>query len=293
MLMINKIGIVGSGIMGQGISQVFLRNNYHVMLIDISDEILKNSRENIINGKYGLNKLVEKNIISNDDVKKIMDNLETSVNYEDLKSCDLIIEAAPEIKNLKINILENIEKNCNEETIIASNTAGIMISELSSKVKNKSRVVGMHWFNPAPLMKLIEIVKTSFVSDETINSIIDLSRKLGKEPVIVKDYPGFFTTNFVQSWLFESIRLYEKGIASIEDIDKMVKLGFGFPMGPFELMDIIGIDTVNEIGDYLYSETGEIEKISPSILKEMFYSGYYGNKKIKKNSNGGWYDLKK
>ncbi len=291
--MANKIGIVGSGIMGQGITQVFLRNNYHVTLIDISDEILKSSRENIINGKYGLNKLVEKNIISNNDVNKMMDNLETSVNYENLRGCGLIIEAAPEIKNLKISILENIEKNCNKNAIIASNTSGIMISELSSKVKNKSRVIGMHWFNPAPLMKLVEIVKTSFVSEETVNFIIDLSKKLGKEPVVVRDYPGFFTTNFVQSWLFESIRLYEKGIASIEDIDKMAKLGFGFPMGPFELMDIIGIDTVNEIGDYLYSETGEMGKISPPILKEMFYSGYYGNKKIKKNSNGGWYDLNK
>jgi len=151
----------------------------------------------------------------------------------------------------------------------------------------------MHWFNPAPVMKLIEIVKTNFTCGETLNSIIDLSKKLGKEPAIVKDYPGFFTTNFVQSWISESLRLYEKGIASMEDIDKMAKLGFGFPMGPFELMDTIGLDTIKDIGEYLYSETGNEKDMPSYLLKEMVYSGYTGNKKIKMNSKGGWYDLKK
>lgn len=291
--MINKIGIIGSGIMGQGIAQVFIRNNYETTIIDINEEILKNAVNSIDSGKYGLINLVNKNIITMDEKNNIMKNLKTSINYSDLSNCDLVIEAVPEILNLKMKVFENIEKNVNDNAIIASNTSGIMISEISRNVKNKSRVIGMHWFNPAPVMKLIEIVKTNFTSDETLNTIVNLSKKLGKDPAIVKDYPGFFTTNFVHSWISESLRLYEKGIASMEDIDKMAKLGFGFPMGPFELMDTIGLDTIKDIGEYLYSETGNENDMPSYLLKEMVYSGYTGNKKIKMNSKGGWYDLKK
>ena len=291
--MINKVGIIGSGVMGQGIAQVFIRNNYETTMIDINEEILKNAVKNIDSGKYGFINLVRKDIITEEQKNGFMKNLKTSADYSALNRCDLVIEAVPEILSLKMKVFENVEKNTDDSTIIASNTSGIMISEISGNVKNKSRVIGMHWFNPAPIMKLIEVVKTNFTSSKTLNSIIELSKKLGKEPAVVKDYPGFFTTNFVQSWIGESLKLYEKGIASMEDIDKMAKLGFGFPMGPFELMDTIGLDTVKDIGDYLYSETGD-EKLMPSyLLKEMVYSGYIGNKNIKMNSKGGWYDIRK
>jgi 3-hydroxyacyl-CoA dehydrogenase (EC 1.1.1.35) len=220
-----------------------------------------------------------------------MKNLKISTNYGMLSDRHFVIEAVPEIMSLKLKVMESIEKNIPDESIIASNTSGIMISEIGMNIKNKSRLIGMHWFNPAPVMKLIEVVKTRFTSDNTVNTVLEMARSMGKEPVVVKDYPGFFTTNFVHSWLVESLRLYEKGIASKEDIDKMVKLGFGFPMGPFELMDTIGLDTVKEIGDYLYSETGDEKKLPPPMLKEMVYAGYKGSKKVKMNSNGGWYDL--
>ncbi len=291
--MISKVGIIGSGVMGQGIAQVFIRNNYETTMIDISEEILENAVKNIDSGKYGFINLVRKNVITEEQENSFMKNLKTSTNYSALNRCDLVIEAVPEILSLKMKVFENIEKNTDDSTIIASNTSGIMISEISRNVKNKSRVIGMHWFNPAPIMKLIELVKTSFTSAETVNLIIELSKKLGKDPAIVKDYPGFFTTNFVQSWISESLRLYEKGIASIDDIDKMARLGFGFPMGPFELMDTIGLDTVKDIGEYLYSETGNEKDMPSYLLKEMVYSGYTGNKNIKMNSKGGWHDIKK
>ncbi len=288
--MFKNIGIIGSGIMGQGIAQVFLRNGYSTIIIDINDEILSHARESIANGKYGFSRLVEKGTITGNEKEEYMKSLKTSTNYSDLKNCDLVIEAVPEILKLKSSVMENIEKNVRDDTIIASNTSGILISEISAGINNRSRVVGMHWFNPAPVMKLIEIVKTKFSSESTITSIFELAKMLGKEPVIVKDYPGFFTTNFVNSWLQESMKLYENGIASMEDIDKMAKLGFGFPMGPFELMDIIGLDTVKDIGEYLYSETGDMNKMPLTSLKEMVYAGYKGDKKVKKNSLGGWYD---
>ena len=289
--MVKKVAVIGSGIMGQGIAQVFIRNELDTLLIDINDQILENARKNISDGKFGLARLVEKGTISEIQKAEYMKNLKISTDYGMLSDRDFVIEAVPEIMPLKLKVMESIEKNIPDESIIASNTSGIMISEIGMNIKNKSRLIGMHWFNPAPVMKLIEVVKTRFTSDNTVNIVLEMARSMGKEPVVVKDYPGFFTTNFVHSWLVESLRLYEKGIASKEDIDKMVKLGFGFPMGPFELMDTIGLDTVKEIGDYLYSETGDEKKLPPPMLKEMVYAGYKGSKKVKMNSNGGWYDL--
>ncbi len=289
--MVKKVAVIGSGIMGQGIAQVFIRNELDTLLIDINDQILENARKNISDGKFGLARLVEKGTISEIQKAEYMKNLKISTDYGMLSDRDFVIEAVPEIMPLKLKVMESIEKNIPDESIIASNTSGIMISEIGMNIKNKSRLIGMHWFNPAPVMKLIEVVKTRFTSDNTVNIVLEMARSMGKEPVVVKDYPGFFTTNFVHSWLVESLRLYEKGIASKEDIDKMVKLGFGFPMGPFELMDTIGLDTVKEIGDYLYSETGDEKNLPPPMLKEMVYAGYKGSKKVKMNSNGGWYDL--
>jgi 3-hydroxybutyryl-CoA dehydrogenase len=290
--MVKKVAVIGSGIMGQGITQVFIKNGFDTLLIDIDNSILENARKSISDGKFGLSRLVEKGTITEAQKNEYMKNLKTSTDYAMLNDIDFAIEAVPEILPLKLKVMESIEKNIQEESIIASNTSGIMISEIGKNIKNKSRLIGMHWFNPAPVMKLIEVVKTRFTSESTVNTVMELSKLLGKEPVLVKDYPGFFTTNFVYSWVVESLRLYEKGIASREDIDKMAKLGFGFPMGPFELMDTIGLDTVMEIGNYLYSETGNENIIPPPMLKEMVYAGYKGNKKIKMNSNGGWYDIK-
>jgi 3-hydroxybutyryl-CoA dehydrogenase len=289
--MVKKVAVIGSGIMGQGIAQIFIRNELDTLLIDINDQILENARKNISDGKFGLARLVEKGTISEIQKAEYMKNLKISTDYGMLSDRDFVIEAVPEIMSLKLKVMESIEKNIPDKSIIASNTSGIMISEIGMNIKNKSRLIGMHWFNPAPVMKLIEVVKTRFTSDNTVNTVLEMARSMGKEPVVVKDYPGFFTTNFVHSWLVESLRLYEKGIATKEDIDKMVKLGFGFPMGPFELMDTIGLDTVKEIGDYLYSETGDEKKLPPPMLKEMVYAGYKGSKKVKMNSNGGWYDL--
>ena len=289
--MVKKVAVIGSGIMGQGIAQIFIRNELDTLLIDINDQILENARKNISDGKFGLARLVEKGTISEIQKAEYMKNLKISTDYGMLSDRDFVIEAVPEIMSLKLKVMESIEKNIPDKSIIASNTSGIMISEIGMNIRNKSRLIGMHWFNPAPVMKLIEVVKTRFTSDNTVNTVLEMARSMGKEPVVVKDYPGFFTTNFVHSWLVESLRLYEKGIASKEDIDKMVKLGFGFPMGPFELMDTIGLDTVKEIGDYLYSETGDEKNLPPPMLKEMVYAGYKGSKKVKMNSNGGWYDL--
>ena len=289
--MAKKVAVIGSGIMGQGIAQVFMRNGMDTLLIDINDRILENAKNSIADGKFGLSRLVDRGTITQGQKAEYMKNLSVSTDYGMLNDREFAIEAVPEIMPLKLKVMESIEKNIPEKSVIASNTSGIMISEIGMNIKDKSRLIGMHWFNPAPVMKLIEVVKTRFTSGDTVNMVLDMARSMGKDPVVVNDYPGFFTTNFVHSWLVESLRLYEKGIAGKEDIDKMVKLGFGFPMGPFELMDTIGLDTMKEIGDYLYSETGDMRILPPPILKEMVYAGYKGSKKVKMDSKGGWYDL--
>ncbi|MEM4834982.1 MAG: 3-hydroxyacyl-CoA dehydrogenase NAD-binding domain-containing protein, partial [Ferroplasma sp.] len=193
--MIKKVAVIGSGIMGQGIAQVFIRNELDTLLIDINDQILENARKNISDGKFGLARLVEKGTISEIQKAEYMKNLKISTNYGMLSDRHFVIEAVPEIMSLKLKVMESIEKNIPDESIIASNTSGIMISEIGMNIKNKSRLIGMHWFNPAPVMKLIEVVKTRFTSDNTVNTVLEMARSMGKEPVVVKDYPGFFTTN--------------------------------------------------------------------------------------------------
>ena len=287
---IRKIGIVGAGVMGHGIAQVCARHGYEVIMIDISDEILQKALELIKSGPFGLMRLVEKGKITEEDVDKIMSRIKTSTKYEDLADVDYVIEAVPEVIDLKKKIFSQLDEICKEETIFASNTSGIMITDLASAVKRKEKFIGMHWFNPAPVMKLIEVVRGALTSDETFNVTVELCKRLGKIPIPANDAPGFFTTRFITSWLLEAIRLFERGIAGIKEIDEMCKLAFGFPMGPFELMDLIGLDTMLHIAEYLYSETGESHLAPPVMLKKLVLSGYLGSKKYKPASRGGWYD---
>ena len=287
---IRKIGVVGVGVMGSGIAQVFARNGYEVLLIDISDEILENALKQIEKGPFGLVKLVEKGKMNINNVKEVMSRIKTSTALEDLEEYDFVIEAVSENPSLKKNVFKKLDSICKEECIFASNTSSILITDLASSVERKDRFIGMHWFNPAPVMKLVEIVKGGLTSDESYNLTVELAKKCGKVPVEAKDVPGFFTTRFILSVTNEAIRLFENGIAGIKEIDTMSKLGFGFPMGPFELMDLIGLDTILHISDYLYEETGELTFKAPIILKKLVLSGYLGSKKIKANSKGGWYD---
>jgi 3-hydroxybutyryl-CoA dehydrogenase len=240
---IKIVGIVGAGVMGNGIAQVFARNGYEVILVDISEKILEKALENIKTGPYGLKKLVEKG------------------------------------------------KICKKDTIFASNTSGIMISSIATAIERKEKFIGMHWFNPAQIMRLIEVVRGALTSEETFQITMEISKKLGKIPIPANDAPGFFTTRFINSWLMEAIRLYEANVAGIKEIDEMCKLAFGFPMGPFELMDLIGLDTVLHIAEYMFEETKEAHYAPPVTLKKLVLSGYLGDKRLKFGSKGGWYDF--
>ncbi len=288
---IKVVGIVGAGVMGNGIAQVFARNGYDVILVDVSEKILEKALENIKNGPYGLKKLVEKGKMSEEEMENCMRRIKTSTSYESLKNADFLIEAVPENLDLKRKIFAELDRICKKETIFASNTSGIMISSIATAVERKDKFIGMHWFNPAQVMRLIEVVRGALTSEETFQITMEISKKLGKIPIPANDAPGFFTTRFINSWLIESIRLYEANVAGIKEIDEMCKLAFGFPMGPFELMDLIGLDTVLHIAEYMFEETKERHYAPPVTLKKLVLSGYLGDKRLKFGSKGGWYDF--
>ncbi|PYB68742.1 3-hydroxyacyl-CoA dehydrogenase [Thermoplasma sp. Kam2015] len=288
---IRTAAVVGSGVMGQGIAQVFARSGYPVTIIDVREDILANAIKNIREGRYGLINLVKKGTITEAEMNVIMGRIKTSTEYQSLSNADIVVEAVPEDLNLKRKVFVEIEKHVREDTIMASNTSGITIAEIAQDLKAKGRAVGMHWFNPAGIMKLIEVVRAMMTSEDTLNTVVDLSKKLGKTPVVVADVPGFFTTRFIAGWLLSAIRSYEEGVASKSDIDTMTKLAFGFPMGPFELMNIIGIDTVYHIAEYLREETGDPQFVPPISLKQMVINGYLGDPKVKYGSRGGWFDI--
>ena len=285
---IKVIGVIGAGVMGHGIAQVAARTGYDVVMVDISEDVLKKAMEMIESGPFGLKRLVEKGKMSEDEAKAVLSRIKTSTSLESLKDADFIIEAVTEKADLKKKIFADLDRICKPETIIASNTSAIMITDLATAVERKDKFIGMHWFNPAPVMKLIEIIRGALTSDETFNLTVELSKKFGKIPIEAGDGPGFFTTRFINSWLVEAVRLFEMGIGGIKEIDEMCKLAFGFPMGPFELMDLIGLDTALHIAEYLYEETQEKHYAPPITLKKLVLSGYVGRKP---GSKGGWYDF--
>ncbi len=285
---IKVIGVIGAGVMGHGIAQVAARTGYDVVMVDISEDVLKKAMEMIESGPFGLKRLVEKGKMSEDEAKAVLSRIKTSTSLESLKDADFIIEAVTEKADLKKKIFADLDRICKPETIIASNTSAIMITDLATAVERKDKFIGMHWFNPAPVMKLIEIIRGALTSDETFNLTVELSKKFGKIPIEAGDGPGFFTTRFINSWLVEAVRLFEMGIGGIKEIDEMCKLAFGFPMGPFELMDLVGLDTMLHIAEYLYEETQEKHYAPPITLKKLVLSGYVGRKP---GSRGGWYEF--
>ncbi|MCX8192039.1 MAG: 3-hydroxyacyl-CoA dehydrogenase NAD-binding domain-containing protein [Nitrososphaerales archaeon] len=285
---VRKVTVVGAGIMGSGIAQVLAMNGYDVTLIDVSDEILKKSLESIRAGPFGLKRLVERGKLTEDQVNNIMARIHTTTDYKiGCSDADIVIEAIPEDLELKHKVFKKLEEFCPERTILASNTSSIMISEIASVLKRPERVIGMHWFNPAPVMKLIEVIKGALTSDEVRDLIMDFSKKLGKVPIEVKDGPGFFVVRFLNAILMEAIRLYEQGVAGVKEIDEMCKLGLGWPMGPFELMDLVGIDVVYHVAEYCHRVLADPYVAPPVTLRKIFHAGYLGKKA---GSKGGWYD---
>lgn len=281
---IKRVCVVGSGTMGAGIAQVSAHAGYETTMVDVKQELLERGLKMI---QASLGKFADKGRISEDDMGRALARLRTSTDISKAAiDADYAIEAVFERADVKRPIFEQLDATCPEQAILASNTSGIPISLLASATRRPQKVIGTHFMNPVPLMKGVEIVKSLLTSEETLKVSLDFVQSLGKETVVVKDAPGFVTNRIVTLVMNEAAKLLEEDLATIEDIDKIEKLSHNWPMGPFELADLVGIDVVVDLLEGIYQQTGW-ERYKPApLLRRMVEIGYTGRKAGK-----GFYEL--
>lgn len=271
----NKVGVVGSGTMGNGIAHVFAIHGYKVTVVDISQKILDNAINKIRNN---MERQTKKNIISDNDAAIALRNIDTTTNLELLSDCNLIIEAVKEDLDIKVEIFKKLDSICSDKTIFASNTSSISINTLGSSLKNPGKFIGMHFMNPVPVMKLVEIINGDKTSQETKDLINNISKSLDKIPIECNDAPGFVSNRILMPMINEAAFCYMDGVAKPEAIDSIMKLGMGHPMGPLKLADLIGIDVCVYIMNVLYEGfKNEKYRVCP-ILLDMVKAGKLGKK---------------
>ena len=283
-LIIEKIGVIGAGTMGNGIAHVSALSGFDTVLVDVKDEFVQCGFDTI---QKNMDRQVKKEKISQSELEASMNRITLSTDYNQLSACDLIIEAATENKDIKLNIFKELDNICKSETILASNTSSISINKIASVTQRPDKVIGMHFMNPVPIMKLVEIVKGSETDDSITKCIADLSEKMGKIPVECNDSPGFVSNRILMPMINEAIFCLDEGVGTPEAIDTIMKLGMAHPMGPLSLADLIGLDVCLSIINVLYSDF-EDEKYCPCpLLVKMVESGELGRKTGK-----GFYNYK-
>ena len=281
---IKKVGVVGCGAMGAGIAQLCAQSGYQVVVSEINDELLKRGMGSI---DKVLARSVEKGKLSQKDKDAITSRIKGTTSTKDFSGCDLVIEAAIENMDLKKKIFAELDGICPKHAILATNTSCLSIIDMATATKRLDKVVGLHFFNPAPVMKLLEIVKTIATSDEVVAISKKFGESLGKTTVIAQDAPGFIVNRLWIPFLLHSIRLYEDGVASREDLDNAISLGLNYPMGPLTLSDMVGIDVVKFVSDALYEQLKDPRYITPTLVDKMVAAGWLGRKTGK-----GFYDYK-
>ncbi|WP_191562431.1 3-hydroxyacyl-CoA dehydrogenase family protein [Metabacillus idriensis] len=272
---IHKIAVIGSGLMGSGIAQTFAAAGKTVFLYDVSEKALEKAQYGI---DKSLSRFVKAGHLSEEAKSKAAANIHTYTDLSEVvQSAELAVEAIPENLELKKKMFQELDELTGKEVILATNTSELSVTAIAAATSRPDQVIGMHWFNPAPVMKLIEIVKGIDTSDQTIEAIRLLSEEIGKETVLVKDAQGFVTTRALSAHMLECIRIYEEGIASAKDIDKAVKLGLNYPMGPLELADLVGLDTMLFVSNGMAEAYGD-RFLPPQLLRKLVEAGHYGRK---------------
>jgi 3-hydroxybutyryl-CoA dehydrogenase len=276
---IKRVGVVGCGLMGSGIAQTCAQSGYETMVHEVNQELLDKGLSRI-HGAWSM--LVGKQKLSEAQAQEARDRLRGTLNLEDFRDCDLVIEAIIENMGEKRKLFPQLDRILRPEALIATNTSSLTITEMAAVTTRQDRVAGLHFFNPAPVMKLVEVVRTISTSDETVETLKDFARSLGKTPVVAKDRAGFIVNFLLIPYMLAAVRMYEQGFATMEDIDTSMKLGCGYPMGPFELLDYVGLDTTLYAAEAIYDEFKDPIYAPPPLLKRMVIAGRYG----KKNGKG-------
>ena len=280
--MIKKVGMVGCGAMGAGITQVLLEAGYRVGVREMNSSLLE---KGFLEVKKGLERSVGKGTLSNIAKEEALSRLSGTLLMEDLKDCDLIIEAAFEEIQVKRDLFKKLDQICPRETIFASNTSSLSITEMAAATSRPESIVGLHFFNPAQVMPLVEVVKTMNTLPEVLSEVLDFTKSLGKVPIVGKDNPGFIVNLLLTPYLMDAIHALANGVASIQDIDSGMKLGCGHPMGPLMLVDLIGLDILYKGGQTMFEAYKDKRYAPPPLLVQMIRMGYIG-KKVGK----GFYD---
>jgi len=279
---IHKVGVVGLGLMGNGIAQVVATAGFSVVAREVNNELLEKGIKSI---ERSLQKFVEKNQLSDVERQNTLARIQRTTAVADLKDCDLVIEAITENPKVKKELFAELDRLCPKHTILASNTSSISITEMAAATKRPERFIGLHFMNPVPLMKLVEVIRTIQTDEEVFETGVQFAEKLGKVPVRTWDRVGFIVNRLLIPYLLDCIRAHEEGFGSIPDIDKSIHLGLNHPMGPFTLLDFVGLDTTLFIAEIMFEEYREQRFAPPPLLKRLVTAGWHGRK-----TGRGFYD---
>ncbi len=272
---IRTVGVIGCGLMGSGIVQVSAQAGFDVTVVEASDELLERGLGRL---RQTLGGLVERGKIDAASKDATLARIKGTTRLEDLGSCDLVVEAMTENQTLKNETFAKLGRICPVHTLLASNTSSCNVTAMAAATKRPGQVLGLHFFNPVPLMKLVEVVRTILTDDAAVKAASDWVRALGKTPVQTKDATAFIVNRLLVPYLLDAIRLYENGLSSLEDIDQAMKLGCGYPMGPFTLLDLVGLDTTLYVAEVMFEEFRESRYAPPPLLKRMVLAGHLGRK---------------
>ena len=282
---VEKVGVVGCGLMGAGIAEVSARAGYETVVREVSEELLEKGLGRI---KASLDRAVEKGRLKPEAREETLRRLSGTVELEALADCDLVIEAIVEKVDEKQRLFATLDQLLEKEAVLASNTSSLTITEIAMATTRPERFVGLHFFNPVPVMKLVEVVRTLLTREAVLEDMRQFVRSLDKEPITCRDASGFIVNRLLVPYLLDAIRAYEEGVGSLEDIDKGMQLGCGHPMGPFTLLDFVGLDTTYYIAGIMFEEYREKRFAPPPLLKQMVLAGRLGRK-----SGRGFYDYRK
>jgi 3-hydroxybutyryl-CoA dehydrogenase len=274
-MQIRTVGVLGCGLMGSGIAQVSAAAGYTTIVGDLNKKMLERGQARI---KKFLEDGIAKGKVTQEQSDTTLANLTATTEFAAMRDCDLIIEAITENIDDKVNAYKVLEAAVRPETIFTSNTSSLCITELAARTRRPERFGGLHFFNPVPLMKLVEVVRALTTSDETYQTLFAFTQSLGKEPITAPDKPGFIVNRLLVPYLLDAIRCYERGLGTIEDIDKGMKLGCGYPMGPLTLLDFVGLDTTYYIANIMFDEYKDPMFAAPPLLKRMVLAGKLGRK---------------